>query len=141
MHFLNSNSFAEPEWTKAVEEAAKQCCQTGLCSVEDFEGLCCRTPECLEKCYGPAFLQRFRNRFRYFDILTRPHPHSGGRSGREAGDLAEAESEEAAEQLLAAEAKTQAQAMALARRIAKEVAELAKEVEEGEGAEANDRHR
>jgi hypothetical protein len=44
--------------------------------------------ECLEKCYGQAFFQRFRDRgFKYLDILLRPHPQQQQRSGRNLDSL------------------------------------------------------
>jgi hypothetical protein len=123
-------SFPVSEWTTAVEEAAKKCCDAGPCSVEDFEDLCCRTMECLERCYGPTFLQRIRNRFRYFDILIRPHPNSKGRNGRDLllDDDLEAEAEAVEAEAVAEEAE------ALLAEQLKEAAEAAAEEEEEDAA-------
>lgn len=77
VQFFSKISDAD-EWSEAVDKVARECCGHGnLCSVDDFEELCCRGLDCLVKCYGDGFLESARSRFRYLDILLHhPHPES-----------------------------------------------------------------
>jgi len=114
IHFEDSTSTTRTAEAAAVEEAAKKCCQSGLlCSTNDFEGLCCRTMDCLQNCYGPTFFQRFRDRgFKYLDILLRPSADDEKKAENNLENLAEKVEKELVEL-----------EEALVRKIAKEVDE------------------
>uniref|UniRef100_A0A914HX09 Uncharacterized protein n=1 Tax=Globodera rostochiensis TaxID=31243 RepID=A0A914HX09_GLORO len=74
---------ADADSARQLDVLATDCCAAGgLCTVDDIEALCCRTMDCLAKCYGPSFTAQIQSRFRYADILLRAHPNAEGRSNK-----------------------------------------------------------
>ncbi|KAI1726097.1 hypothetical protein DdX_02792 [Ditylenchus destructor] len=69
---LNMTDSEKTTFSHAIESIVKECCQVP-CSVDYFERLCCRTPDCIKQCYGIEIGSgdQKMNSFRYFDVLTR----------------------------------------------------------------------
>ncbi|KAI1722406.1 hypothetical protein Ddc_06563 [Ditylenchus destructor] len=62
-------------WIKSLSH---HCCikNDNACALHRLEKLCCRTPECLKKCYGEKLALEIAskdpNMFQYFELLVRP---------------------------------------------------------------------
>uniref|UniRef100_A0A915CUE5 Insulin-like domain-containing protein n=1 Tax=Ditylenchus dipsaci TaxID=166011 RepID=A0A915CUE5_9BILA len=72
---VNANSTNPIQEVDLVRAVSRQCCRK-TCPLKDLEKLCCRTSECLKKCYGSKFtdMDKDASLYRYFDVLIKPHP-------------------------------------------------------------------
>uniref|UniRef100_A0A915DNI5 Insulin-like domain-containing protein n=1 Tax=Ditylenchus dipsaci TaxID=166011 RepID=A0A915DNI5_9BILA len=77
--YENAEETSTEQGLKRVKSMSKHCCQK-TCSLEELEKLCCRTSDCLKKCYGNRLTEwedidkADSSLYRYFDVLVKPHP-------------------------------------------------------------------
>ncbi|KAI1731220.1 hypothetical protein Ddc_00022 [Ditylenchus destructor] len=60
--------------TEKIQSTVRECCHK-TCPLDQLEMICCRTSECLKRCYGSK-LDIDPDSYKYFDVLSRPHPKS-----------------------------------------------------------------